>query len=308
MTKDFEHDVTHIYPFSLRGQTLEAGPPEVNIWTALPFFWSKNRVKAWQKAIFPQGPFVEVCYNLMCLSPSAHHYQRKGYFALKPVSMSEDQKCLTVKFFWLLKGSHPSYVNLCDAPSVEGRDQGPCYARLWNHETSDPIQSGDEIRLETEDPENLPLPSWELLEMQWFLNRVVAISGAADIEDDYDDDDYDDGDYDDDDYDDDDYDDDDNNDQIFLEQEQDLDMLDAFYSEDEQQSPHTEHRSLSSPPSSLHPSSPGLQKRTIWSHPVASLSAATEATANAVDTSDPGKLVEMPCLKQPASPSPGLSD
>jgi hypothetical protein len=112
--------------------------------------------------------------------------------------LSEDQKCLTVKFFWLRKGSRPSQVNLCDAPSVEGRDQGPGRARLGNHETTDLIRSGDEIRLETEDPENLPLPSWELLEMQWFLNRVVAISGAADVEEG----------------------------QIFLEQEQDLDMLD----------------------------------------------------------------------------------
>jgi hypothetical protein len=148
--------------------------------------------------MFPQGTFVEVCNNLMCLSPSAHRYHGKGYFALKPVLLSEDQKCLTVKFFWLRKGSRPSQVNLCDAPSVEGRDQGPGRARLGNHETTDLIRSGDEIRLETEDPENLPLPSWELLEMQWFLNRVVAISGAADVEEG----------------------------QIFLEQEQDLDMLD----------------------------------------------------------------------------------
>lgn len=48
------------------------------------------------------------------------------------------------------------------------------------------------MRLKTEDRENLPFTSLELLERQWFLNRVVAMSGAADIEDDSsDDDDYD---------------------------------------------------------------------------------------------------------------------
>lgn len=129
---------------------------------------------------------------MMCLSPSAHRYHRKGYFALKPISLSEDQKCLTVKFFWLRKDSRPSYVNLCDTPSVKGHDQDPGYARLFNHETTDLIRSGDKIHLETEDPENLPLPSWELLEMQWFLNRAVEISGAVDAQNDYSDDDHDD--------------------------------------------------------------------------------------------------------------------
>lgn len=154
----------------------------------------------------------------MCLSPSAHRYYRKGYFALKPISLSDDKKCLTVKFFWLCKESRPSNVNLCETPLLEGRDQGPGYARLWNHETTNLIQSGDELPLETEDPENLPLPSWALLEMQWFLNRVVAISGAADIEDDY-------------------YDNDDDDDSLLsldsLEQEQDSDMLDEWNSQDE---------------------------------------------------------------------------
>jgi hypothetical protein len=65
--------------------------------------------------------------------------------------MSDDQKYLTVKFFWLLKGSDHRFAKLCSAPSVEGYDQGPGYARLFNHETTDPVRSGDEIHLRTED-------------------------------------------------------------------------------------------------------------------------------------------------------------
>ena len=57
------------------------------------------------------------------------------------------------------------------------------------------IQSGDEIRLTTEDPENRPLPHWDILEMQWILNRIVAMSGGAEVNefDNNDDDDDDDG-------------------------------------------------------------------------------------------------------------------
>lgn len=120
-------------------------------------------------------------------------FTERASVSCKPISPSDDKKCLTVKFFWLRKESRPPNMNIYETPSLEGRDQGPGYARLWKHETTNPIQSGDKLRIETEDPENLPLPSWELLEMEWFLNRIAAISGAADVEDDYDSDHDDDG-------------------------------------------------------------------------------------------------------------------
>lgn len=218
-------------------------------------------MKAWHNAMFlPKGRYLDVCYNLLCLSPSAHRYHGKGYFALKPISFSRDRKCLIVKFFWLRKESRASFVNICETPSLEGCDRGPDNARLWNHDTGEPIQSGDELRFETEDPEDLP--SYELLEMQWFLNRVVAISGAADIDDDYDNDD------------------DDDDGRILLEQEQDFDMLDEWDSEDKRQSLGTEPKLSSSPPSSLAPSSSGFPKRRML-HTVTTQGS---ATAGAVDT------------------------
>lgn len=189
VTKDFEHDVAHIYPSSLRTQSLFSGLLDKSIWGALQLFWSKDRVEAWYNAVFPDGQFIDVCDNLLCLSPSAHRYHAKGYFALKPIAISDDQKSLTVEFFWLQKGSHQKFVNICDIPAIASYNQGPRYARLINHETTALIRSGGKILIETEDPTNYPLPNWHLLEMQWFLNRVVAISGAADMEDDDDDDD-----------------------------------------------------------------------------------------------------------------------
>ena len=41
------------------------------------------------------------------------------------------------------------------------------------------IRSGETFTFTTEDPENLPLPSLQLLEMQWVLQRLVGMSGAA---------------------------------------------------------------------------------------------------------------------------------
>jgi hypothetical protein len=41
------------------------------------------------------------------------------------------------------------------------------------------IHSGDTFTLTTDDPESHPLPSLELLDMQWVLQRLVAMCGAA---------------------------------------------------------------------------------------------------------------------------------
>lgn len=64
--------------------------------------------------------------------------------------------------------------------------------------------------------------------MQWILNRVVAMSGAADVNDDFDSND-------------------DDDDHISLKEDEDFDMLDASDSEFEWQSPHTRSHPMSSP-------------------------------------------------------------
>jgi len=43
------------------------------------------------------------------------------------------------------------------------------------------IQSGTYFTLQTDDPETKPLPSFRLLELQWFLQRVMGMAGAADV-------------------------------------------------------------------------------------------------------------------------------
>jgi hypothetical protein len=43
------------------------------------------------------------------------------------------------------------------------------------------IQSGDCFELQTDDPIKNPLPSFELLELQWFLQRIQGMAGAADV-------------------------------------------------------------------------------------------------------------------------------
>ncbi|KAF2174333.1 hypothetical protein K469DRAFT_614878, partial [Zopfia rhizophila CBS 207.26] len=189
LTKSGEpNEIAHIYPFSMRNED-DTIKREGSFWGILRMFWSKERVDAWYNAILPLG--TEVCQNLICLCPNAHKYWEKAYFALKPIRMSDDKKRLDIQFFWLSSNPHVHVleVNILQVPSLSASDQGPNLAKLFNHMDDTKIHSGCEISLETDDPVSRPLPDFRLLEMQWFLHRVAAISGAAEPQDDFHDDD-----------------------------------------------------------------------------------------------------------------------
>jgi hypothetical protein len=175
-------DVAHIFPFSMRN--LKATPDPLSIWTVLHLFWSQDRVDTWYQAIFSSG--TEAVYNLMCLGPPAHKYHEKAYFALEPKEISEDGKCLTVKFFWLPRNRNSTDVDILRTPLIPEDSDGLNHGvGLWNPYTNKRIYAGDEIYLETSDPKRLPLPDLRLLEMQWILHRVTALSGAAEPRDDF---------------------------------------------------------------------------------------------------------------------------
>lgn len=69
------------------------------------------------------------------------------------------------------------------------------YLKLWDHIENERIISGTLIEFKTDNPRLYPLPSLDLLEMQWVLQRIAAMCGGAEEEDsDYSDDDDDDDD------------------------------------------------------------------------------------------------------------------
>lgn len=168
----------------MRNESIRGSLTTYTVWDMLSMFWSNDRVSAWYNALFPAG--TDFCHNLICLSPNAHEFWGRAYFALQPIELSEDKKRLTIRFFWLQSHDKSSEVNILQRPSLSSDlDHGPKASKLWNHETDKKIRSGDEFSLETDDPVARPLPSFALLEMQWFLHRVAAISGAAEPQDEY---------------------------------------------------------------------------------------------------------------------------
>jgi hypothetical protein len=176
-------------PKTDRNKTSNAIP---ELWQSLSVFWDKDRINKWKNTIFPDSEDpnigVERCFNLISLSLDTHDMWNRGVFALKPLNLSRDRKKLTVQFFWQVPGNHDidSRIDLLTEPtSSEGLDlvaDEYCLTRV-EKESSTPrlrhICSGEVFTFTTKDPKNLPLPSLELLEMQWFLQRLMGMCGAA---------------------------------------------------------------------------------------------------------------------------------
>jgi hypothetical protein len=157
-------------------------------WDHLRMFWPEEKVAAWTAQLFPQGineMGVERVYNLITLSKDAHDCWNRGGFALKPISVSEDKTTLKIQFFWQKKQNTQATMSLLTTPfSTEDLDRNEGAVehgtiKLFDHNKKRLIKSGDIFELKTDDVMARPLPSFQLLEMQWFLTRVVGMAGAA---------------------------------------------------------------------------------------------------------------------------------
>ena len=110
-----------------------------------------------------------------------------GNFALRPLDYNKDRTELEVEFFWQPACLHgiDDRIPLSTLPS-SSRDLDVFFtivATIPFHRLS-PMQSafiktGQRFTLKTPDPNELPLPSKELLDMQFVLSRLVSLSGAG---------------------------------------------------------------------------------------------------------------------------------
>jgi hypothetical protein len=154
-------------------------PKSDSFWVNLTSFWSKEMIDKWKKVVFTEQK-TEICENLITLSPSAHAYWTKALFALKPLSVAADGKSMDIQLFWLCPYERLPSIPLTTRPELPDDLKGSVNnVKLFNHLTCQELCSGDIITLQTDDPENKPLPSKDLLEMQWLLHRATALSGGA---------------------------------------------------------------------------------------------------------------------------------
>lgn len=186
-------EVAHIFPYCMidppkKTTSLDNSIP--GFWKLLEFFFEAERLDTWRRALFtdPADPnkLSDGCHNNICMSSWAHDLWTRGIFALRPVEVSHDCTAIRVEFYWQPRPTHGRFdsVDLLEQP---GSSKG--LNHVDNSSLSRPdsngnltfIQSGDVFTLMTDDPTTHPLPSFELLDMQWHLNRIVSMTGAADV-------------------------------------------------------------------------------------------------------------------------------
>ena len=160
-------------------------------------FWGQARTDQWHDAVFSTSSKTEIVENFILLSCNLHRLWGNGEMALKPIELSADRKLLTLEVHWIRKrtptsptSSAPPPVDLLEVPSLEVLPSD-AIRHFYYHDvsTQERITSGYKVSMTTDDPVERPLPSLELLEMEWVLQRLSAISGAAEPQDDWSDDD-----------------------------------------------------------------------------------------------------------------------
>lgn len=182
MTKTgFLPEVAHIYPFSL-GKRDDSDSRQLK--TTLEMFWSEEDITAWETSINGKDG-TESPRNMMVLCTHVHKAWGKGAFAIKPLGpISPDGKKLQAQFYWLQMNAYATDVTMASRPSFpDNLATGPKNFLLHDCQTGQQIVSGHPIVFETDDPDQHPLPSFELLNMQWMLQRILAMSGAGEAND-----------------------------------------------------------------------------------------------------------------------------
>ncbi|KAI3113455.1 hypothetical protein CBS147333_2893 [Penicillium roqueforti] len=179
--------VSHILPFKLNNSSREIE------WSILEGFWGVDRVMKWKAEIMTiddnDGKVdTERVQNLITFMALVHTYWDNTLYALRPISINTKKTSMEVAFHWLpapgkitkkasdsietMRHPFPHDIN----SFTESPGENIC---LIHGEMRSLIRSGHIFTLETDDPKSKPLPSMELLELQWIRHRIAAMRGAA---------------------------------------------------------------------------------------------------------------------------------
>ncbi|KAJ5742945.1 hypothetical protein N7533_010047 [Penicillium manginii] len=176
-----------IFPDILARPAFDFDVQSLGLWRFIDLFWEPARVQRWRNAVFhnPDNALnaTSGCSSLICLRSDLAYAFSVGMFALRPVRLSNDRRELEVEFHWLPREKHrfKDAVDIRKQPlpyesldSVEG-------LRFCAMGSNEPVKSGHRFTLTTDDPVKRPLPDFDLLDMAWYLLRIVAMSSAIEL-------------------------------------------------------------------------------------------------------------------------------
>ncbi|KAJ5777480.1 hypothetical protein N7520_000726 [Penicillium odoratum] len=179
-------EVSHIMPYKMQGSS------RATDWARLRFFWGEEQVKNWQRDIMGDNHRMstEQVYNMISFSSTIHDAWNRCLCAFRPVQMNEEKTRMDIAFHWLplrddkLRQSdqvlclkNPYSANYLPKLTPGNNNY------VFDMGTQRAIPSGYIFTIKTDDPNERPLPSFALLQIQWNLHRIAAMQGAGEDED-----------------------------------------------------------------------------------------------------------------------------
>lgn len=180
----------HIVPFKLNGFSAR---DKTLRW--LQTFWGRDLADKWIAELLrgsnqPDLLNTEQVKNLITLGSQEHNYWDNCMFAFRPIRTYQQNTKMDIAFHWLPpRGSEKrtDYIPTLLHPypsQPQGYGTSPGGNRYLLHcETLNVILSGHIFTVTTANPVTHPLPSEELLTMQWHLSRIASMQGAGEDED-----------------------------------------------------------------------------------------------------------------------------
>ncbi|GLA90815.1 hypothetical protein AtubIFM57143_000422 [Aspergillus tubingensis] len=153
-------------------------------WFDLLGWWRFETRQRWKLPLFPNHPHieaVETIQNYILLSPVLRKYWEWGDFVLRPhPDHRERLRELQVQIFWLPLQDHCWSDKICvfSKPPRIRKGTTVKLVGLESEELKD-LKSGDWITLTTPDPERLPLPSWDILELRFIMTIFARFAGKG---------------------------------------------------------------------------------------------------------------------------------
>lgn len=168
-----------------------------NFWDKLRIFFTEDRVSAWHDDLVSN--WTESVWNIITLREDVHAFWTCGAFALEPLppegeaEIGQDLHQMKARFHWLryrqVNKRADEELPISARPELQCEvhlDRGMCNYSLCDvRDRSGCIKTGKIITFTSADPERLELPSRRLLQMQFLLNQVAAMSAIvnSDLED-----------------------------------------------------------------------------------------------------------------------------
>ena len=138
------------------------------------------------------GKIIDSAHNLIALNPLIHFWFDHARVGLEPIQKLSKGVRIALRFLpdtGVRFRSDQKFHLATDWTSLHGTRRP---LKIPNYETCRPVLDGETVDVVSEDPAKRL--SWELLELQWQLIRICALSGAGEpseevIDDDSDNDD-----------------------------------------------------------------------------------------------------------------------